>query len=131
MNPQISTALTSGLRQLSETPASFPAPSIEYGLLSPLLIVFGVAVVGVFVEAFAPRPRRYLIQSVLAMLGLDEAEGAELREVAAAAAGRIGAGQIQSSRAGPANPDLNIAVRVLPADFEAGRLEGGRVELEQ
>jgi len=36
---------------LAEVP--FDAPHISYGRLSPLLIVFGVAVVGVLVEAFA------------------------------------------------------------------------------
>lgn len=29
-------------------------PVVEYFLISPMLIVFGVAVVGVLVEAFAP-----------------------------------------------------------------------------
>lgn len=33
---------------------ALPAPDIDYGVLSPMLIVFGVAVVGVIVEAFAP-----------------------------------------------------------------------------
>jgi NADH-quinone oxidoreductase subunit N len=50
--------------------AEFTKPSIEYSLLSPMLIVFGVACVAVLVEAFAPRERRYLIQSVLAAVGL-------------------------------------------------------------
>jgi NADH-quinone oxidoreductase subunit N len=45
-------------------------PSIEYGLLSPMLIVFGVAVAGVLVEAFAPRRSRYPIQVTLALGGL-------------------------------------------------------------
>jgi NADH-quinone oxidoreductase subunit N len=45
-------------------------PSIEYGLLSPMLIVFGVAVVGVLVEAFAPRRGRYPVQVTLALGGL-------------------------------------------------------------
>src|SRR5690242_468877 len=45
-------------------------PSIEYGLLSPMLIVFSVAVVGVLVEAFAPRRSRYAIQVTLALGGL-------------------------------------------------------------
>lgn len=45
-------------------------PSIEYGLLSPMLIVFGVAVVGVVVEAFVPRRGRYPTQLVLAVGGL-------------------------------------------------------------
>jgi len=50
--------------------AEFNAPSMEYSMLSPLLIVFGAAVVGVLVEAFAPRTRRYLIQSLLAVVAL-------------------------------------------------------------
>lgn len=45
-------------------------PSIEYGLLSPMLIVFGVAVAGVLVEAFLPRPARYGVQVILALGGL-------------------------------------------------------------
>jgi NADH-quinone oxidoreductase subunit N len=48
----------------------FDAPNIAYDKLYPILIVFGVACVGVLVEAFAPRERRYLIQSVLALVGL-------------------------------------------------------------
>ena len=50
--------------------AEFTAPSVEYRLLSPMLIVFGVAVLGVLVEAFVPRRLRYLVQSVLALLGV-------------------------------------------------------------
>ncbi|MBH0777758.1 NADH-quinone oxidoreductase subunit NuoN [Nocardia bovistercoris] len=49
--------------------AAVPAPSIEYGALSPMLIVFGVAVVGVLVEAFAPRRRRFGIQVLLGLAG--------------------------------------------------------------
>jgi len=45
-------------------------PQIEYSLVAPLLIVLGAATLGVLVEAFAPRQRRYLIQTVLALLGL-------------------------------------------------------------
>jgi len=48
----------------------FTSPVIEYSRLYPLLIVFGVAAVGVLVEAFLPRDRRYLVQVVLAVLGL-------------------------------------------------------------
>jgi NADH-quinone oxidoreductase subunit N len=47
-----------------------PAPSVEYGLLSPILIVFGAAVVGVLVEAFIPRRARYGAQVILAIGGL-------------------------------------------------------------
>jgi len=52
------------------------APSIEYGLLSPILIVFGVAVAGVLVEAFAPRRLRYPAQMALSLAGLLAAFGA-------------------------------------------------------
>ncbi|RPA12532.1 NADH-quinone oxidoreductase subunit NuoN [Gordonia sp. OPL2] len=50
--------------------AAIEAPSVEYGLVSPMLIVFGVAVVAVLVEAFAPRRIRYPIQLVLSVGGL-------------------------------------------------------------
>ncbi|MFE3255635.1 NADH-quinone oxidoreductase subunit NuoN [Nocardia sp. NPDC059091] len=56
--------------------ATVPAPSIEYRDLSPMLIVFGVAVAGVLVEAFAPRRSRYGIQLVLGLGGLAVALGA-------------------------------------------------------
>ena len=47
-----------------------PTPSVEYGLLSPMLIIFAVAVVGVLVEAFLPRQQRYAAQLVLSLGGL-------------------------------------------------------------
>ncbi|HUB55427.1 MAG TPA: NADH-quinone oxidoreductase subunit NuoN [Mycobacterium sp.] len=47
-----------------------PTPSVEYGLLSPTFIVFGVAVAGVLVEAFLPRRARYGAQVILAIGGL-------------------------------------------------------------
>ena len=46
------------------------APSVEYGILSPVLIVFGVAVAGVLVEAFLPRRSRYPVQFTLSVAGL-------------------------------------------------------------
>ena len=48
----------------------FVKPAIEYAELWPLLVVFGVACLGVVVEAFVPRERRYLIQVALAGAGL-------------------------------------------------------------
>ncbi|MCW2809002.1 MAG: nuoN [Marmoricola sp.] len=48
----------------------FQAPKIEYFTVSPILIVLGVAVLGVLIEAFVPRARRYVVQVVLAMAGL-------------------------------------------------------------
>ncbi len=48
----------------------FQKPSIEYATIWPLLVVFGVACLGVLVEAFVPREKRYLTQTVLASAGL-------------------------------------------------------------
>jgi NADH-quinone oxidoreductase subunit N len=47
-----------------------PTPNVEYGLLSPMLIVFAVAILGVLVEAFLPRQQRYAAQLVLSLGGL-------------------------------------------------------------
>ena len=41
------------------------APSIEYGQLAPMLVVFGAAIVGVLVEAFAPRSSRRAAHLIL------------------------------------------------------------------
>jgi NADH-quinone oxidoreductase subunit N len=49
---------------------TLPTPSVEYFLLCPMLIVFGVAVAGVLVEAFLPRRIRYGAQVTLALGGL-------------------------------------------------------------
>jgi NADH-quinone oxidoreductase subunit N len=49
---------------------TLPTPSVEYFLLSPMLIVFGVAVAGVLAEAFLPRRIRYGAQVTLALGGL-------------------------------------------------------------
>jgi NADH-quinone oxidoreductase subunit N len=54
---------------------SFDKPTIEYAELWPMLVVFGVACLGVIVEAFVPRERRYLTQSGLALVGLVVALG--------------------------------------------------------
>jgi NADH-quinone oxidoreductase subunit N len=47
-------------------PQQIHVPSIAYGALSPLLIVFGAALVGVLVEAFAPAAYRRVLQITLA-----------------------------------------------------------------
>src|SRR5271165_2546097 len=46
---------------------SLPAPSVEYGQLAPMLIVFGAAVISVLVEAFLPQQMRYRAQLVLSI----------------------------------------------------------------
>jgi NADH-quinone oxidoreductase subunit N len=48
----------------------FHRPTIEYAALWPMLVVFGVACLGVVVEAFLPRERRYPVQAGLAVAGL-------------------------------------------------------------
>jgi NADH-quinone oxidoreductase subunit N len=50
--------------------ATFETPSVEYRLLMPLLIVFGVAVLGVLIEAFMGRTWRHETQLGLAITGL-------------------------------------------------------------
>ncbi|MFB7132001.1 NADH-quinone oxidoreductase subunit NuoN [Streptomyces sp. NPDC056237] len=55
----------------SAAPAEkFKAPVIEYAQLTPVLIVIGVAVVGVLVEAFVPRRSRYYTQVFLTVVAL-------------------------------------------------------------
>ncbi len=56
-----------GVLSAAAASGNIPAPSIEYSQLSPMLVVFGAAVVGVLVEAFAPRPLRRGIQLVIAL----------------------------------------------------------------
>lgn len=48
----------------------FVKPTIDYFELFPLLVVFGVACLGVLVEAFAPRAARYGAQVLLSLVGL-------------------------------------------------------------
>ena len=68
-----------------------PAPSIEYGQLSPMLIVFGVAVAGVLVEAFAPARYRYGTQLVLSIGGLAAAFVAVVTLAGTRASAAVGA----------------------------------------
>ncbi len=49
---------------------SVTAPSIAYHALWPILIVLGVACLGVLVEAFVPRAERFVTQVGLSILGL-------------------------------------------------------------
>ncbi|MCA2259385.1 NADH-quinone oxidoreductase subunit NuoN [Mycobacterium avium] len=46
---------------------SIPAPTVEYAQVCPILIVFGAAIVGVLIEAFVARPRRYGAQLGLSL----------------------------------------------------------------
>ncbi|WP_052848512.1 NADH-quinone oxidoreductase subunit NuoN [Streptomyces avicenniae] len=51
-------------------PGELQAPDIEWSALSPSLIVFTAAVLGVLVEAFVPRRSRYVAEVVLSALAL-------------------------------------------------------------
>ncbi|MEZ7002424.1 NADH-quinone oxidoreductase subunit NuoN [Streptomyces sp. AD55] len=50
--------------------AKIEAPKIEFGQLSPILIVIGAAVLGVLIEAFVPRRHRYHAQLFTAAVAL-------------------------------------------------------------
>jgi NADH-quinone oxidoreductase subunit N len=50
--------------------ANVTAPSVSYHLVAPMLIVLGAALVGVLVEAFAPRRWRYATQVTVTLVGL-------------------------------------------------------------
>ncbi|MET7398301.1 NADH-quinone oxidoreductase subunit NuoN [Dactylosporangium sp. NPDC005572] len=45
-------------------------PHLDYAALAPMLILFGVACIGVLVEGFVPRRVRHRVQLTLALLGL-------------------------------------------------------------
>ncbi|GAA2734491.1 NADH-quinone oxidoreductase subunit NuoN [Pedococcus aerophilus] len=51
-------------------PAAFQAADFNYGAIAPMLIVIGGALVGVLVEAFAPRRIRHTTQVALALATL-------------------------------------------------------------
>src|SRR4051812_31536123 len=48
----------------------FTAPTIDWGALSPVVIVLGAAIIGVLVEAFAPARARRTAQLTLALLAM-------------------------------------------------------------
>jgi len=51
-------------------PPAIPPPHIEYWQLSPTLLVFGLAIAGVLVEAFVPRAQRRALHLGLTLSGL-------------------------------------------------------------
>jgi len=58
------------IASLPGLPAAFVRTAISYGAILPMLIVFGTAMIGVLVEAFAPRALRYAGQVGVALVGL-------------------------------------------------------------
>ncbi|MFD4167530.1 NADH-quinone oxidoreductase subunit NuoN [Streptomyces albidoflavus] len=63
--------------------SKIPSPTIEYAQLAPVMIVIGAAVIGIVVEAFAPRRARYHVQLWLTVVAL----GAAFASVVALAVG--------------------------------------------
>jgi NADH-quinone oxidoreductase subunit N len=100
------------------------APTIEYGELLPMLIVFGAAIIGVLIEAFVPRPPRHLLQVGLALVALIAAFVAVIWLAGTPLVGAAGSVAID----GPAL-FLQGAILVLAAIsvlfFAERRLEGG------
>ena len=66
----MTTALTIPLTTPVTLAAGFTKPSIDYGAVSPMLVIFGVALLGVLVEAFVARRSRYVTQVALALVGV-------------------------------------------------------------
>jgi NADH-quinone oxidoreductase subunit N len=52
-----------------DTSPAIPTPSIEYRALSPFLVVFGLGLLGVLVEAFVPQRLRRALQPTLVVVG--------------------------------------------------------------
>src|ERR671916_1771447 len=61
------------------------APTIEYGLLVPVFVIFGAACVGVLVEALVPRGQRRTVQLFLTVVGVVAALAATLANWASGA----------------------------------------------
>ncbi|MFT4083677.1 MAG: NADH-quinone oxidoreductase subunit NuoN [Nocardioides sp.] len=67
----------------------FDQPAISYAVLWPVLVVLGVACLGVLVEAFAPRDRRHPVQVVLTAAGLAVALAGTIAVGAGSALGTV------------------------------------------
>ena len=60
----------SATASINEQIDKIDAPKIEYGQLSPALIVIGAAIIGILVEAFVPRKSRYYVQLFVSVVAL-------------------------------------------------------------
>jgi NADH-quinone oxidoreductase subunit N len=98
---------------------TFHAPHIDYAAVSPILIVFGVAVVGVLIEAFVAETYRSRIQLVVALLGL---AGAFAAVIALAGSEKLAAAQAVAVD----GPTLFLQGTILALGFTALLLVGER-----
>jgi len=118
---------------LTGIPAAFTPATIDFGALSPILIVFGAAIIGVLVEAFVPRRSRFSVQVILtigslllAMLAL--ATLAAKNHLATAGMPSLGTGAIKGAVVvdGPALfLQATILIFALLAVFTFGERLGG------
>ena len=69
MTGVLPTALAASVGSAS-TSGAIPMPHFEWSQLAPMLVVFGAAVAGVLVEAFASRPLRRGIQLAISLVSL-------------------------------------------------------------
>lgn len=63
-------ALTAPSASFPMVSTAFEPAQVDYLAILPLLIVFGAAIIGVLIEAFAPRERRHVVQTTLAVVAL-------------------------------------------------------------
>lgn len=70
------------------------APTVEWMSLLPLIVIFGGAIVGVLIEAFAPRSTRYVLQTSVSVLSILGAAAAIVLEAADFEPGMIAMGLI-------------------------------------
>jgi NADH-quinone oxidoreductase subunit N len=70
VSPAIAHVAAGLLPRAADTTTSFPTPHVDFRAVLPMLIVGGVAAVGVLIEAFVPRGKRGIAQTALALGGL-------------------------------------------------------------
>ncbi|MBD8506198.1 NADH-quinone oxidoreductase subunit NuoN [Hoyosella sp. G463] len=93
-------------------------PSIDYGALSPLLIILGAAIVGVLLEAFLPRAARHAAQLVLAIAALATALRATILLAGTTTTPAIGSLHIDGPALFAQGTLLVLAALALPAIAE-------------
>ena len=68
--PALTVLTASTLPTALTVPSAFKAADVDYGAIAPMLIVIAGALIGVLVEAFAPRRVRHAVQVSLALVTL-------------------------------------------------------------
>src|SRR5580693_5448237 len=106
---------------------TLPTPSVEYFLLCPTLIVFGIAVFGVLAEAFLPRGVRYGAQVALALGGLTAAFVAVAKSIPASGRSAV-LGSIAIDRPTLFLQGTVVLVAVLAVIFIAERSTAGQAD---